>query len=59
MVINSPGVSGAFTAEEALVKLLAGTGLSHRFVSATAMDIQVRVENDVVEVRGKLPKSRR
>ena len=55
MVINSPGVSGAFTAEEALAKLLAGTGLSHRFVSPTAADIQVRVENDVVEVRGKLP----
>jgi catecholate siderophore receptor len=55
MVITSAGVSGLFTPDDALVRILAGTGLSHRFVSATTVEIQVRVTGDVVDVRSTLP----
>jgi iron complex outermembrane receptor protein len=36
---QSPGVSGAMTAEAALVRLLAGTGWSHRFADARTVTL--------------------
>ena len=35
--LASPGVSGMFTADQALQKLLTDTGLTYRFTSATAV----------------------
>lgn len=36
---RSPGISGTFTADQALNRLLAGTGLSYRFTSANTVTI--------------------
>lgn len=38
--VRSPGVSGSFTPQQALGRLLAGTGLSYRFTSASAVTIE-------------------
>lgn len=40
---TSPALSGSMTREEALSRLLAGTNLSHRFVSADTVTISERV----------------
>ena len=38
--LNSPGASGTMTAEEALRRLLAGTGLVYRFTNPTTITLQ-------------------
>ena len=48
--LPSPGVSGLFTAGQALQKLLAGTGLAFRFTSATALTIDIRPVTESLEV---------
>lgn len=37
--VRSPGVSGSYTPQQALARLLAGTGLSYRFTSASTVTI--------------------
>jgi len=48
--IHSPGVSGLFTADQALEKLLTGTGLSYRFASSNAVSIELKSVATSVDV---------
>lgn len=54
--LTSNGVTGTFTAEQALERILAGSGLSHRFTSPGAALIEVRVGSDSVLVSGAIPR---
>ncbi len=48
--LASPGVAGTYTAEQALQKLLADTGLTYRFTSATAVSLDLKSVATTVEV---------
>ncbi len=48
--IDSPGVSGAFAPEQALQRILAGTGLAYRFVGPSTVRIDVPGQTDFVQV---------
>jgi iron complex outermembrane receptor protein len=61
---SSAGVSGTLTAEEALGRILAGTGISYRFTSANSVTIAAAGQSglppgvmqlDPVQVRGMFP----
>ncbi len=54
--LTTNGVSGSLTAEQALVRLLAGSALSWRQASSTQVIVEVRVAGDTVEVSGALPR---
>jgi catecholate siderophore receptor len=45
--INSAGVTGTFTAEQALGALLGGTGVAYRFTDAGAIVLELRVTESV------------
>lgn len=53
--IHSPGAAGSLTADQALRRLLAGTGLTFRFTSTTVVSIEVPGQQDFVEVTGVAP----
>ena len=53
--LNSPGVSGVFSAEQALEQLLTGTGVSFRFTGARTVSLDLRIQADAVEVTGRMP----
>lgn len=53
--LNSPGVSGVFSAEQALAQLLTGTGVSYRFTGARTVALDLRIQADAVEVTGRMP----
>ena len=48
--ITSPGVSGMFTAEQALARLLDGTSLTSRFTAPFAAVIEIRIASESVDV---------
>jgi catecholate siderophore receptor len=48
--LSSPGVSGVYTAEQALQKLLADTGLTYRIVSPNAVSFDLKSLATAVEV---------
>ena len=48
--ITSPGVSGMFTAEQALKQLLEGSSLTFRFTAPFAATVEIRIANESVEV---------
>ncbi len=48
--LASPGVSGVFTADQALQKLLSETGVTFRFVSATAIALDLKSVATSVDV---------
>jgi catecholate siderophore receptor len=48
--LSSPGVSGVYTAEQALQRLLAGTGLAYRFTAATTVSVDLKTVATSVEV---------
>jgi catecholate siderophore receptor len=48
--LSSPGVSGVYTAEQALQKLLSDTGLTYRFTSATAVSLDLKSVASSIEV---------
>jgi catecholate siderophore receptor len=48
--LSSPGVSGVYTFEQALQKLLAETGLTYRFTSTTAVSLDLKSVATSVEV---------
>lgn len=50
--IHSGGATGLLTPEQALQRLLAGTGLAHRFVSPTVVRIDLPQQRYTVEVIG-------
>ncbi len=45
--LSSPGVSGVYTAEQALQKLLSGSGVTFRFSAPDAAALQVRLRESV------------
>lgn len=51
--IQSSGVTGTYTAEQALERILAGTGLAHRLTGINTYAIDVRVSENV-QVRGRV-----
>ncbi len=53
-MMQSAGVSGAYTAERALAALLDGTSLSFRRTSVSTFVVEVRGLNESVEVTGRL-----
>jgi catecholate siderophore receptor len=42
LAVRSPGVSGLYSADQALAKLFAGTGLSYKFISAATVTIDLK-----------------
>ncbi len=48
--LTSPGVSGLYTPEQALQKLLDDTGVTFRFISATAVSLDLKTVATSVEV---------
>jgi catecholate siderophore receptor len=53
--IQSPGVSGTFTVQEALQHLLEGTSVAFRFTAPAAVIFELRSRTDSVEVKGRVP----
>jgi catecholate siderophore receptor len=53
--LQSPGVTGPYEIEQALERLLAGTGLAYRLAAANTYAIDVRPVSENVEVRASLP----
>lgn len=49
--ISSPGVTGLYTAEQALQQLLKGTGISHRFTAPESVALEIQAQSESVEVR--------
>jgi catecholate siderophore receptor len=54
--LTSEGITGTFTAAQGLDRLLAGSGLSHRSLSADTVVIEIRVSSDTVEVTTGAPR---
>ena len=54
--LQSPGVSGLFSPQQAIEQLLAGTGLVFRFTSATAIELDLFTQAEFVEVSGSAPR---
>ena len=52
--LQSPGVTGVYEIEQALDRLLEGTGLAHRLAAANTYAIDVRPVSENVEVRASL-----
>ncbi len=52
--ISSPGVTGLYTPEQALRKLLADTGLAYRFTSADSIVLDLKGETQTVDVAGSV-----
>ena len=55
--LSSPSVSGVYTAEQALQRLLAGTGLTYRFTSATAVFVDLKNVATSVEVTASVSRA--
>lgn len=53
--LSSPGVSGVYTVEEALQKLLAGTGIGYRFTGKQTVRLELRAANESVDVTASAP----
>lgn len=50
--LPSPGVSGLLTPEQALGRLLAGTGVSYRFADSRSIVLELKLASETVEVNG-------
>ncbi|MPY87841.1 MAG: TonB-dependent siderophore receptor [Luteitalea sp.] len=55
--VESPGVSGFLTIEQALEQLLSGTGVAYRFTAPQTLTLELRVESESVDVTGRLPRT--
>ena len=53
--IQSPGVSGTFTIQEALQHLLEGTSVTFRFQGPTAVSFELRGRTESIVVSGRAP----
>lgn len=49
--INSPGVSGVYTIEQALKQILEGTGVSYRFTDLKTVTLEIQAQAGSVEVK--------
>lgn len=54
-MVQTAGLSGTFTPEEGLRRLLDGSGMAARKVAAGAYIIEIRVAEESVQVRGRMP----
>lgn len=52
--ISSPGVTGLYTPEQALQKLLANTGLTYRFTSADSVSVDLKSVPQSVDVTSSI-----
>lgn len=48
--LPSPGVSGLYTFDHAMQQLLAGTGVSYLFTSKTSVTLEIKVDEESVDV---------
>ncbi len=48
--LASPGVSGAYTSEQALKQLLAGTGVAYRYTGTETLTLEIQAAPESVEV---------
>ena len=55
--LPSPGVVGRFTADEALIRALEGTGITFRKADAVTYALEVAVDSQLVEVTARAPYS--
>ena len=55
--LTSLGVSGVYTADQALVQLLRGTSLTFRFTAPFAASLEIRIASEAVEVSGTAPRA--
>jgi catecholate siderophore receptor len=53
--LTSPGVSGVFTTQEALRRLLEGTSVTFQFTAPTVVTFQLRGQTESIEVTGRVP----
>jgi catecholate siderophore receptor len=53
--IQSPGVSGLYTVEEALQQLVAGTSLAVRFTAPRVALLDIQAQSESVQVSARLP----
>ena len=49
--LQSPGVSGVYTNEQALQQLLTGTGVSYNFTAPRTVTLEIQVRPEAVEIR--------
>ncbi len=56
--ISSPGVSGIFTAEEAVARAIDGTSVTARVTSPNNIALEIRLASEAVEVSGAVPQPR-
>ncbi len=54
-MVHTAGLSGTFTAEEGLRRLLAGSGVAARATGAGTFTLEIRIAEQSVEVRGRAP----
>lgn len=52
--LTSPRLAGTFTPQEALTRLLEGTGLTARLTSPTTAIVELRIASESVQVTGRL-----
>ncbi len=57
LTLPSPGVVGLLTTEDALARLLAGTGVGSRAVAPGRFLLELRTAGEAVDVAGALPRS--
>jgi catecholate siderophore receptor len=55
--LTSFGVSGTYTADQALVQVLRGTSLTFRFTAPFAATLEIRIASEAVEVSGRVPRA--
>ncbi len=53
--LTSPGVKGTYTVQEALQRLLEGTGLSFRFTAPAAVTFQLREQRETITLTDRAP----
>ena len=53
--LTSPGVSGTYTAEQALQHLVEGTSVTFRFTAPTVVTFELRAKGVSVDVTGRIP----
>ncbi|HEU4596282.1 MAG TPA: TonB-dependent siderophore receptor [Pyrinomonadaceae bacterium] len=51
--ISSPGVSGAYTSEQALAQILVGTGINYRRTAPDTLTLEIQAAPESVEVVGR------
>ena len=51
--ISSPGVSGAYTPEQALAQILTGTGVTYRRTASDTLTLEIQATPESVEVVGR------